>query len=57
MTYFVYWLRKAMKENNYLSVKRFGSFANVRQKCHAQYFIDGKNYFSAVCDAILSAKS
>lgn len=46
-----------MKENNYLSVKRFGSFANVRQNCKADYYVDGKGYFAAVCDAILTAKN
>ena len=29
-TYFVYFLRKAMRENDFLSKKRFESFANIR---------------------------
>lgn len=57
MTYFVYFIRKAMKENNYLSENRYHSFASVRSSCNATYFIDGKNYFSDVCDALLSAKN
>lgn len=56
MTYFVYFVRKAMKENDYLNVKRFHSFADIRNNCFANYYIDGKEYFSDVCDALLSAK-
>jgi hypothetical protein len=48
MTYFVYFIRKAMKDNNYLDIKRFHSFADIRSNCSAKYYIDGKNYFSDV---------
>ena len=57
MTYLVYFVRKAMKDNNYLSPNRFNSFASIRTKCSGNYYIDGKNYFSDVCDALLSAKT
>lgn len=57
MTYFVYWTRKAMKENNYLTINRYHSFAAVRNKCYANYYIDSKDYFNDVCDALLSAKT
>lgn len=52
LTYFVYSIRKAMKENNYLSIKRYHSFADVRTNCNAKYYIDGKNYFSDVYEAL-----
>lgn len=57
MTYFVYFTRKAMKENNYLEINRYRSFAGVRSKCYSNYYIDSKGYFSDVCDALLSAKT
>lgn len=56
-TYFVYSIRKAMKESNYLIVKRFHSFADVRENCQTKYYIDGKDYFADVHDALLSAKT
>ena len=57
LTYFVYWLRKAMKENDYFTHKKYGSFANIREKCSSKYYIDGKGYFSDLADALLLAKS
>lgn len=30
LTYFVYFLKKAMKENDYLTSKRYQSFASIR---------------------------
>lgn len=56
-TYFVYSLKKAMDDNKYLAVKRYQSFADVRSNCQATYYIDGKNYFSDVYEALLSAKT
>lgn len=46
MTYFVYFIRKAMKESTYLEVKRYHSFADIRSNCSGKYYIDGRNYFS-----------
>lgn len=46
-----------MKDNDYLSRKRFESFASIREKCHATAYVDGKDYFSDVCDALLQAKT
>lgn len=40
--YFVYFISKAMKENNYLSPKRYKSFASERSLCKGNYYIDGK---------------
>ena len=56
-TYFVYFIRKAMRENDYLTVKRFRSFASERTGCNAKYYIDGKDYFADLHDALQTAKS
>ncbi|KAI8081741.1 uncharacterized protein BX664DRAFT_268261, partial [Halteromyces radiatus] len=36
---------------------RFGSFAPIRQNCKVKWFVDSHEYFEAVAEAILSAKS
>jgi len=36
---------------------RFGSFAPERSDAKVRYYVDGKDYFHAVSDAILAAKS
>lgn len=46
-----------MKENDYLTPKRFRSFANERNRCNGKYYIDGKHYFEDLHDALLTAKS
>ncbi|KAG0262982.1 hypothetical protein BG011_009480 [Mortierella polycephala] len=36
---------------------RFGSFAPQRESARVRYYVDGKDYFHAVSDAILAAKT
>lgn len=36
---------------------RFGSFAPEREEAKVRYYVDGKDYFHAVSDAILAAKT
>ncbi|KAF9576193.1 hypothetical protein EC968_010316 [Mortierella alpina] len=36
---------------------RFGSFAPQREEAKVRYYVDGKDYFHAVSDAILAAKT
>ena len=57
LIYFVYFLKKAMKDNDYLTSKRYQSFASVREKCSANYYIDGKGYFNDLYEALLQAKN
>ena len=35
---------------------RYKSFAPEREKCHANWYVDGKDYFYAVSEALLGAK-
>jgi len=35
---------------------RFKSFASERDNCHAKWYVDGKDYFYAVSEALMSAK-
>nr|XP_022292267.1 phospholipase D1-like isoform X3 [Crassostrea virginica] len=41
---------------DYTQTARFEAFAPVREKAHAQWFIDGDSYFSAVADALEAAQ-
>ncbi|KAI9029631.1 hypothetical protein CLU79DRAFT_735104 [Phycomyces nitens] len=50
-------LLKVQKESTWVTNHRFKSFAPSRQLAKAKWFIDGKDYFEAVAEAILSAKS
>lgn len=47
---------KMRGKDEFLSMNRFNSFAPERTSSQASYFVDGSDYFSAVCDAILNAK-
>lgn len=38
---FVHFVKKALSENHYLEVNRFGSFARIREECHAKFYVDG----------------
>lgn len=38
------------KENRYMS------FVQERKNCHAKWYVDGKDYFYAVSEALMSAK-
>ncbi|KAK3821164.1 MAG: hypothetical protein J3Q66DRAFT_366907 [Benniella sp.] len=47
-----------MKQSSpWLKVHRFGSFAPEREEAKVRYYVDGKDYFHAVSDAILAAKN
>ena len=35
---------------------RYKSFAHERENCHANWYVDGKDYFYAVSEALMSAK-
>ncbi len=35
---------------------RYESFSSEREKCHANWYVDAKDYFYAVSEALLSAK-
>lgn len=43
-------------QDEFIASHRFSSFAPERRSTPARYFIDGQDYFSAVCDAISEAK-
>ena len=43
---------KGMWENQ----NRFISFAHERENCHVKWYVDGKDYFHAVSEALMSAK-
>ncbi|RCH83478.1 Phospholipase D1, partial [Rhizopus stolonifer] len=50
-------LNKVQKESPWIMNHRFGSFAPIRECSNARWFVDGQDYFEAVAQAILSAKS
>ncbi|KAL0081875.1 hypothetical protein J3Q64DRAFT_1643019, partial [Phycomyces blakesleeanus] len=50
-------LVKVQKESTWVTNHRFKSFAPPRNLAKAKWFIDAKDYFEAVAEAILSAKS
>lgn len=35
---------------------RYKSFASERESCHVKWYVDGKDYFYAVSEALMSAK-
>src|ERR1043165_3220272 len=35
---------------------RFKSFASERENCHVKWYVDGKDYFHAVSEVLMSAK-
>ncbi|KAI9261025.1 hypothetical protein EDC94DRAFT_610604 [Helicostylum pulchrum] len=50
-------LDKVQKESPWIMNHRFGSFAPIRENAKAKWFVDGHDYYEAVAQAILSAKS
>ncbi|KAI8381067.1 uncharacterized protein BYT42DRAFT_604106 [Radiomyces spectabilis] len=53
----VHSLRKIEKESPWVANHRFGSYAPIRENAKVKWFVDGEDYFAAVAEAILSAKS
>ncbi|KAF9126269.1 hypothetical protein BGW39_006741 [Mortierella sp. 14UC] len=56
----VEWLEFFQKMQNHspwVKSHRFGSFAPEREDAKVRYYVDGKDYFHAVSDAILAAKN
>ncbi|KAF7727103.1 Phospholipase D1 [Apophysomyces ossiformis] len=54
------WIRsieKVQAESPWVINHRFGSFAPVRENAKVKWFVDSQEYFYAVSEAILSAKS
>ncbi|KAG0179127.1 hypothetical protein DFQ29_002490 [Apophysomyces sp. BC1021] len=50
-------LDKVQKESPWVINHRFGSFAPVREHAKVKWFVDSQEYFYAVSEALLSAKS
>ncbi|KAF9378152.1 hypothetical protein CPC16_011439 [Podila verticillata] len=48
---------KMKNSSPWLTSHRFGSFAPEREDAKVRYYVDGKDYFHAVSDAILAAKT
>ncbi|KAF9312591.1 hypothetical protein BG003_006127 [Podila horticola] len=48
---------KMKQSSPWLTSHRFGSFAPQREDAKVRYYVDGKDYFHAVSDAILAAKT
>ncbi|KAG0077002.1 hypothetical protein BGZ92_002158 [Podila epicladia] len=48
---------KMKQSSPWLTSHRFGSFAPQRDDAKVRYYVDGKDYFHAVSDAILAAKN
>ncbi|KAI9264119.1 hypothetical protein BDA99DRAFT_604576 [Phascolomyces articulosus] len=48
---------KVMKRSPWKADNRYASFAPVRENAKIKWFVDGHEYFEAVAEAILSAKS
>ncbi|KAF9373787.1 hypothetical protein CPB97_000315 [Podila verticillata] len=49
--------KKMQNASPWVKTHRFGSFAPEREDAKVRYYVDGKDYFHAVSDAILAAKS
>lgn len=49
--------QKMQNHSPWVKGHRFGSFAPEREDAKVRYYVDGKDYFHAVSDAILAAKS
>jgi hypothetical protein len=45
---FIHYVKKALSENHYLEVNRFGSFAMVREECMGKFYVDGEEYFGDI---------
>lgn len=50
-------LDKVQRESSWVMNHRFGSFAPIRKNAKAKWFVDAHDYYEAVAQAILSAKS
>lgn len=50
-------LNKIQKESPWIMNHRFGSYSPIRENAKAKWFVDGHDYYEAVAQAILSAKS
>ncbi|KAF8936921.1 hypothetical protein BGZ58_003523 [Dissophora ornata] len=48
---------KMQQSSPWVKPHRFGSFAPEREDAKVRYYVDGKDYFHAVSDAILAAKN
>ncbi|KAF9110098.1 hypothetical protein BGX27_006778 [Mortierella sp. AM989] len=48
--------QKMQQSSPWVISHRFGSFAPERENAKVRYYVDGKDYFHAVSDAILAAK-
>ncbi|KAG0322786.1 hypothetical protein BGZ97_004099 [Linnemannia gamsii] len=49
--------QKMQNHSPWVKGHRFGSFAPEREDAKVRYYVDGKDYFHAVSDAILAAKN
>ncbi|KAF9909452.1 hypothetical protein EC991_008591 [Linnemannia zychae] len=49
--------QKMQNHSPWVKSHRFGSFAPERENAKVRYYVDGKDYFHAVSDAILAAKN
>ncbi|KAF9099934.1 hypothetical protein BGX23_008706 [Mortierella sp. AD031] len=49
--------QKMQSHSPWVKSHRFGSFAPQREDAKVRYYVDGKDYFHAVSDAILAAKN
>ncbi|KAF9345053.1 hypothetical protein BGX26_003605 [Mortierella sp. AD094] len=47
---------KMQQSSPWIKTHRYGSFAPEREDAKVRYYVDGKDYFHAVSDAILAAK-
>jgi hypothetical protein len=50
-------INKMRQSSPWVRAHRFGSFAPQREEAKVRYYVDGKDYFHAVSDAILAAKT
>ena len=49
-------LKLALSSSNYAGIHNHDSFAPERNNAVCEWFIDGNDYFSNLCDELLSAK-
>ncbi|KAF9408197.1 hypothetical protein BGZ94_002394 [Podila epigama] len=49
--------QKMQRASPWLTSHRFGSFAPQRDDAKVRYYVDGKDYFHAVSDALMAAKT
>ncbi|KAK3839963.1 MAG: hypothetical protein J3R72DRAFT_369939, partial [Linnemannia gamsii] len=49
--------QKMQNHSPWVKSHRFGSFAPEREDAKVRYYVDGKDYFHAISDAILAAKN